>query len=364
MQQIFLWYCGMDISKLWFDVVLINKRTYSPRKRFPKQRFLNNQSGFQQFISWLKHQGVEELTSVLVGMEHTGVYTESLCDFMELHYNQITYTLIPAAYIQRAVGYIKRDKSDLIDARDIARYLYRFTDEIRVQTLSSSTIRTLKALWALQQRLKNIKHMLSVPAKELTSYGHPEIAEIINFHNDPLVLGAKQKREEIIQKMIDVVHDDASTKRNYNLLISVPGIGKLIAIYLIICTHNFVRFNKAKPLCCYAGIAPFGKQSGISVHGNTKVHHTADKTLKTLLTNGARAALQTCSEYRLFYERQLRPHERKQKPNDKANDGRVINILRNKMIHRAISVINRGEPYINITAYHQVKKQKKQKKNI
>ena len=55
---------------------------------------------------------------------------------------------------------------------------------------------------------------------------------------------------------------------------------------MICCTNNFVGKISGKQLACYAGVVPFGKESGISVKRKNRVHHMANKELKKMLIYG------------------------------------------------------------------------------
>ena len=60
-----------------------------------------------------------------------------------------------------------------------------------------------------------------------------------------------------------MVEQNAAIKNNYELLLSVPGIGHLTAVYIICCTNNFTCRITGKQLASYAGVVPFENSSGI-----------------------------------------------------------------------------------------------------
>ena len=78
------------------------------------------------------------------------------------------------------------------------------------------------------------------------------------------------------------IEENEAFKTNYDLLVSVPGIGHLSAVYLIGCTNNFAAKQSGKQLACYAGVVPFGNTSGISAKGHNRAHPMANKDLKVL----------------------------------------------------------------------------------
>lgn len=92
-------------------------------------------------------------------------------------------------------------------------------------------------------------------------------------------------------------------KKNYDLLITVPGIGDLTAIYLICCTNNFAYKITGKQLACYAGVVLFEHSSGISVKGKNRVHKMANKDLKKLLHLCSLTAIHYYPEFKHYYDR-------------------------------------------------------------
>ena len=90
---------GIDMSKDWFDAALIG--TQNPKVTI-HQQFENNEKGFNAYKTWLSQNGVKDLSTLFVCMEHTGVYTIPLCEFLiDQH---ITYTLVPGAEISNSIG--------------------------------------------------------------------------------------------------------------------------------------------------------------------------------------------------------------------------------------------------------------------
>ena len=86
--------------------------------------------------------------------------------------------------------------------------------------------------------------------------------------------------EEMIRQIIT---QNKAVHTNYQLIKSVPGIGHLTAVYIIICTNNFAAKPSGKQLGGYAGVVPFASTSGGSIKGKNKVHKMANKELKKLL---------------------------------------------------------------------------------
>ena len=76
-----------------------------------------------------------------------------------------------------------------------------------------------------------------------------------------------------------IIDEDPSLKQNFDLLQSIKGVGKIIALTTIIKTHNFTRFANARKFACYCGTAPFEHSSGTSIRKKSRVSHLADKQI-------------------------------------------------------------------------------------
>jgi transposase len=200
-------------------------------------------------------------------------------------------------------------------------------------------------------RLKDLQTSRARLIKQLTS-NRVYLGELKGV-SDPLIYGAMEKAYkaaiEGLEKSIGVIEEqikaivakDESMKQNYKLLISVPGIGHVTAVYLLCCTANFAARPTGKQLACYAGVAPFGYSSGTSIRGRARVHRMANKELKRLLYMGARAAVQHNPEMKAYYER---------KKSEGKHDLTVINAVKNKIILRVAAVIARQRPFVQKAA--------------
>src|SRR5204863_7838877 len=88
-------------------------------------------------------------------------------------------------------------------------------------------------------------------------------------------------------KIQQLVKADPEIKALYELIVSVKGIGPIVATNLIVTTNCFMNFQNSRQLACYCGIAPFEMQSGTSLKGKSRVSHYANKKMKVLLNLAA-----------------------------------------------------------------------------
>ena len=121
-------------------------------------------------------------------------------------------------------------------------------------------------------------------------------------------------------------------------MLSVPGIGRITAIFIICCTNNFAVKITGKQLASYAGVVPFRNTSGTSIKGRSRIHFMANKHLNSLLTMGALSAIQVYAEFRDYYDRKIKEGKKHLQ---------VLNAIKNKMLLRVASVINLERNYVN-----------------
>lgn len=125
--------------------------------------------------------------------------------------------------------------------------------------------------------------------------------------------------------------------RQRELLMSIDGVGRVVATNMIIATEAFTRFDDPRKFNCYAGVAPFSYSSGSSLHSKARVSHRADKVMKRLLHLAAVAVTHRIGgELKKYYERKVAEGKNKMS---------VINALRAKIVARMFAVIKRNEKY-------------------
>ena len=134
-----------------------------------------------------------------------------------------------------------------------------------------------------------------------------------------------------------ILEEDAVVKKNFELLKTVIGIGRITALGFLIFTQNFTAFDNARQFNCYAGVAPFENSSGTSLKGKTKISVLSNKKMKALLGNGVNSAIQHDKEFKNYYDKKIKEGKHKQS---------VKNALKSKIISRAFAVIKRQTPFV------------------
>jgi transposase len=314
---------GADLSKRTIDLFCHLFNDYI--------RIDNSLSGFKELLKWI-HQYQINSSELMIVMEHTGLY--SFCFENFLHQHQISFTKVNALAIKRSIGLV-RGKSDKIDARRIAEYGYEKRNKLIVETPASSGLQRLRLLHSTRERLVKQKTALMNALKEYSNIGLSKQDSIMQSQMR-IIRNLEKEIGKMEIEMKAIIDHDPSLQQNYQLLQSIKGVGKVLAMATIIKTKNFTRFTNARKFACFCGTAPFENTSGTSIKGKTKVSHLADKHMKTLLDLSAKSAIQ--------YDKELREYYLRRTANGKSKMS-TINIVRNKILYRMFAVIKRQTPF-------------------
>ncbi len=327
-------YLGMDVSKLWIDIAVMSVVNHE-KQQVITERFDNDAAGMKALDKWLKkHQVTFDENSLLV-IENTGVYHRLVWQYCSTH--ALPLYIGNATHIKYSFG-IARGKNDKIDSQRLCAYAFKNADELKATPVLNPVFLRLKDMMTARSRLLAQKNSIKVYLGEMKSSNSEETQQIIEQAHKAALEGIKQSIKIVEKQIEQMIQQDAAIKKNYDLLLSVPGIGHLTAVYVICCTNNFICKITGKQLASYGGVAPFSNTSGTSIKGRDKVHKMANKDLKKLLHMGAISAITHYPEFRDYYERKVKEGKHEQS---------VINAVRSKIALRAVSVINNQQLYVD-----------------
>lgn len=323
------WILGIDVSKECIDACLVR----SADGQLFESKFHNNMSGFRHLKRWCKQMQCECDNSTLCCMEHTGIYSRLLIQY--LLSREVKVWLESSLRIKRSQG-LTRGKSDKVDAQRIARYAHVHQGNAKVLQLSVLTLEKLKDLQSNRRRLMKALQGLRTSVTELKQFD-PTSGKLVGKTNREAIRGLEKSLDKVDEQILIHINEDQELKKNYDLMLSVKGVGKVLAAMLLVYTHGFTRLNDTRKLACYSGVAPFVYESGTSIRGRTGVSKFANHELKKVLHMAAVSSVQHNSELHIYYKRKVEEGKNKMS---------VINAVRNKLLHRIVAVIRRGTPYV------------------
>jgi transposase len=317
---------GIDVSKKTIDAILHLNSSY--------RQFENNVKGYKAMLQWVKKQTDLNLAQILICFEHTGLYSLPMAVF--LSEQKITFCMESALQIKRSLGLV-RGKNDKVDAKRIAEYAYLRREQLKAFISPSKGVLRLQKLLSIRETMVKQRAGYIGSMKEYKlMLKQKDYQSLFSVHNKMVQYLSKQIGA-IEKEMVELITDDEKINRLYHLMVSVKGVGLIVAANLLVVTNCFRGFTDSRKFACYAGIAPFERQSGTSLNMKSRVSHFANKKIKSLLNLSASSAIQADPELKAYYQRRVGNGRSKMS---------TLNIVRNKIVHRIFAVVKRGTPYV------------------
>jgi len=144
------------------------------------------------------------------------------------------------------------------------------------------------------------------------------------------------QKEAVLKQLRLLVNNDLEVKNQYDLLISIPGIGEITAFGLIANLPDLSRFKCAKQLAAFAGLNPGVRESGSSVKGRGSISKTGSKNLRNVLFMPALVSKKCCKPMFKFAERII---EKGKKPKV------AVVAVMHKMIRIVFAVLTKGQVF-------------------
>jgi len=107
-------------------------------------------------------------------------------------------------------------------------------------------------------------------------------------------------------------------REDYQLLLTIPGVGPITAVSLIAEIGDATNFSSGKQLIKLAGLDLYGLESGISVHSQRKISKRGRKTLRTVVYQAAVSCIRCNVHLKACYLKLLAHQAGKEKIKPKA----------------------------------------------
>ena len=311
---------GIDVSKKTLDICIKPHGTTF--------KISNDLAGFAQL-----RQAIGNSENVMVVFEHTGLYSLKLEKY--LHGEAIAFCKLPALQIKRSLGMV-RGKNDKIDAIRIAEYGWLRKSQLVITNKTEGNVEQLRHLLSLRSKLVKDRSGYLTRLKEMKASEICSSKNIMIKAQEDIIKIFSMQVDKIESSINELIASDQKIRQTVELLKSIRGVGLIVAINMIACTENFKRFSSARKFNCYAGLAPFGHESGSSIKGRYRVSHLANKEIKTLLNLAAFCAVRCNAELRQYYQRKVAEGKTKMC---------CVNIIRSKLVARMFAIVKRQSPY-------------------
>ena len=253
-------FLGIDISKDVFDVVDSSDNHH---------QYKNDLSGFKEFGKSLNEN------SHCV-MEVTSCYYQGLATW--LHSQSIAVSVVNPLSVKRFTQMrLKTSKTDKLDAQMIR--MYGESEDPKLWSPPSKLVIEATELHKLIDMLVGQRAALKNKIKALKAKG---------ITRSPVVTSVKRQIRNLGKEITDLEIKLEAVVKEYKpdlltRLCSIPGMGKRTAIYLIVLTHGFEKFENSRQLISYLGLNPVIRESGSSLRGRSKISKSGNRTARSLL---------------------------------------------------------------------------------
>jgi transposase len=327
-----MFWIGIDVGKSDLQVALMDQQG----KVVEQTRIANKRKDIHRWVRRWRADHELSKENTLVCMEHTGHYIHEVLEV--LLEEQLPTWVAHALDIQRSLG-LQRGKNDRVDALRIAQYARRFQDKAQLFRPDHLALRGLKELLARRDQLVGQRAVHRAQLTDTNRYAEKALRRFFDTQ-DQRSIALLDKQIQRMDAMIEKeLGRSTELEERYLLLLTIPGVGHVLAIKLLCATDNFLRFTTARQLACHAGVAPFDHSSGSSIKGRPRVSPLANRSLKCLLHMAALSVIRPSAAdpvLREYYRRKVAQGKNKMS---------VINAVRNKIIHRVFAVIQQHRPY-------------------
>ena len=308
------YFVGVDIASSTFTVSVGG----TPWKVILKPKlFENTEDGFQTFLEWLASHQIFARQTVIC-MEATGVYSEGLAYFLFAENYQVA---VQSPLEVKRTFKPNGPKTDAVDSLQIAEYACRHLDKLSFWQPRNDILEQVKALLATREQFvsQNVAHKNALQAIQRKPVRTP-FAE--QAHSQMIEQFKKQilAMDHEIRRLIE---SDPTFKEMLLLLLSVPGVGLLLASHMILLTQISLDH---KELASYLGIAPHEYSSGSSVFRHATSRHFGPSAIRKLLYLASCSVRTHQPQFKVYFAR-------------KTKAGKPARLVLNNIANRLIKII-------------------------
>lgn len=322
------YFIGIDVAAEQFTATVLSK---NGQFKVTKESIGNSLEGFPNFCSWLQTQNIKTDNSVIC-MEATGVYSESLTYYLVAH--GFAVAVEPPLKVKRAF-YPHGHKNDRVDSIQIAEYTYRFFDRLRFWHPVSETVEKLKHSLSMREQL--VKQSVALQNAIKAYQKHPVQDSLVVAIHEKNLDQVKEHIQQIDQHISQLIRSDPSLRKLSQWIISLCGVGLLLAAYLLVLTNGFQNMTNHKQLAAYIGICPYDFKSGKSIRRQSHCRPFGHAYTKKLLHLAACCIATHNPDFKKYYLRKQQEGKSKML---------VLNNIANKILKISFALVRDQQPFI------------------
>ena len=327
-----LYWVGVDVSKDDFDAAVVGPGQHPSAeviRGLPAQTFCRDPKGVKEFVRWLRDLvPASKPLAARVVMEATGGYSIELAAMINKRCEDLFPSIANPQWTKAfrdSLGL--RNKTDRLDARALAFYgLSHQPDPYEPLSPAQAELRSLSRCRGnlINDRVAHQARLQQKPASPVSRNSYKEVVAMLN-----------KQINELEKEMLRVIRSDADLKRDYTLLMTIPGVGFVTAATVLGELGDLRRFGSSRQIGAHAGVTASHNDSGKS----TPPAHMSKKGNSRL-----RRALYMASLSAAKYNPHMRTVYQRLKGNGKAKKVALGAVMR-KLIVLMRAIIVSGRPY-------------------
>ena len=322
------WFIGVDVSKCTLDYAVIQND-----KLLFHHQGLNSKPDVERFIKELKALPQFSMAAAIFCMEAMGTYGNHLMRTVQKLHGKIA--AVNPLIIKNFLG-LTRGKNDKDDAIRIAQYAQKNINELKFWKPERPPLQELKTLFTLRERMLTTSVALKTPLGELEGFVPATLIKQCRRLSSKTIDSIQMDISGIESRITDILKNDEELDRLTSIVESVPGVGRITSLLILITTNEFRDISSAKKFACYTGVAPFRNESGEVVR-KARISHFANKKMKSLLHLCALSALRFDTELKVYFERKTLVESKPRLL--------VINSVRYKIINRIFTCVRQNRMF-------------------
>ena len=328
---------GIDVGKMNLDCAWLRDLDQDKPKR---KKVENSPQGFKSMLTWAQDVSGLAASELSFMVEPTGIYHEFLVQF--LYQRQATIYLVNPSMVRKfAAGMGILSKNDLIDADMLTRYglLNRKLQPYQPEAQEISDLKSL--LNRLDTLERDLRRELNRQEKISKSNAIHRL-EKQSMQRTVRYLETEIKR---FKKHIgEAIKSAASLQRDYELLLTIPGIGARTAwtMLVILRSRRFasaptrLRSCRFFEVASYLGLNPIEKQSGTTRYRRPRLSKAGNGRFRQALYFPAMVATRKNPDIKAQYDRLLAADKTKMC---------ALGAAMRKLVHICYGVLKHQRPY-------------------
>lgn len=324
------YFCGWDVSKDKLNYCVIN----STHQILEQGEVTNSKAAIAKLLKRMARDYDATNGKLLHGVENTGLYTNYLLGSAAM--KQYPIWLEDAFQINRSSGR-RTDKTDELDAKAIADYVVRFHQtHCKLYELPRQALLQLREVEGIRKILVASKAKIITSSQERNKF---------RLHNASMgrfetiikaqIKSLKKAISDLQAIIFDIIQADVELKQLIKIVRSVPGMGPVTGVAMLIETEAFTKVKTAKACASYAGIAPRRQQSG-KLLDRVGRSHKGNQAIKTALHQAAHCLIGHQGIWQDCYKKN-RAKGMKYRS--------AINVVRNKICRVLFACVKNGTMY-------------------